>query len=130
MFENKVNVDNPSKIQFDLELTDPELTRLTKLAGNDLKIKGFGAYDTLNNIMAGKHPMSGQWAKATDGPEGGRAFIIRTVVSIFRDAAREQLLRDNKELKQRVNKRIREKRDAFRGFKGFVIPRIGTGIGQ
>ena len=130
MFENKINIDKPSKIQFDLELTPRELTHFTKLAGNELKIKGAGAYDTLNNIMAGSHPMSGQWAKATDGPEGGRAFIVRTVVTIFRDAARETVLKENKELRQRVNKRLREKRDAFKGFKGFVIPSIGIGIGR
>jgi len=122
MFENKVNVDKPSKIQFDIELSPSELTRFTKLAGNEFKINGDGAYDTLNSIIAGKHALSGVWAVGSDGEEGSRALIIRKVIETFRAAAREEILRENDELRQRRDKRIRDKQDALLG--------ISIGIGE
>jgi len=122
MFENKVNVDKPSKIQFDIELTPSELTHFTKLAGNGFKINGEGAYDTLNSIMAGKHALSGVWAAGSDGEEGSRALIIRKVIESFREAARVEILRENDELRQRRDKRIRDKQDALLG--------VSIGIGE
>ena len=122
MFENKINVDTPGNVQFDLELDPFEHYRFKKLAGNELKVQGKGAYDTLNAIIAGKHPGSAAWAIASDGPEGGRSVIIKSIITGFRDAARTQILRENKELRTKVETRNREKRDALRG-----VPSIGIG---
>ena len=122
MFENKINVDKPSKVQWDIELSPAELTRFTKLAGNELKVDGEGAYDTLNSIIAGKHALSGRWAGGSDGSEGSRALIIRKVIESFREFAREEFISENDEVRQRRDKRIRDKQDALLG--------VSIGIGE
>lgn len=97
---NEVALKMPSRVLGGVELTQHEHDALVRLAGNELKdpSTGLGAFDTLNAIVTGNHPLSGAYANATDGPEGGKALIIRQTVGAFRELARLQVQRDIPEL--------------------------------
>jgi hypothetical protein len=122
MFQNKINVDIPDRIQRDVEMDPFEHARFKKLAGNDLKVGGLGAYDTLNAIIEGKHALSSRWAIQTDGPEGGRSIIIKAVIQGFREAALQKMIREDEVFGAKVKDRISQKQDALRGG-----PTIGIG---
>jgi hypothetical protein len=68
-----------------------------RLAGNDLKLSqygGLGAFDYLNAVVTGQHFMSGRYAMASDGPEGGKAAFIQNTISTYRKAAQQQIMAD------------------------------------
>lgn len=103
LWNNQVEIQMPSPVQWGdkdnsgVQLTPKEYTRFVKLAGNELKdpSTGLGLYDTLNAIMEGKHVESLDWQQATDGPFGGRAMIVRNLMSTFQEAAKNQLLQES-----------------------------------
>lgn len=115
LLANKVNVEMPSKTQFDIELTPKEYSEFVEDAGNRLKMPGTnkGLYDTLNAMIGGKHRLSGQWQTATDGPEGGRSIIVRSLIQAFRDLARGKMAKDV-EFSKKIKTKVREKSDAVR----------------
>jgi len=77
----------------------PEIySEYIELAGNGLKIDGMGAKDTLNAIVEGRHALSGDYEMASDGAEGGKARIIKNIVTRYRSAARAELLSRHPEL--------------------------------
>jgi hypothetical protein len=45
----------------------------------------------LNAIVTGAHPQSILYELASDGPEGGKAIMIREIVNSFRAMARQQV---------------------------------------
>jgi hypothetical protein len=65
----------------------------TRLAGNDLKhlAWGVGAKDFLNQVVSGRHPLSGIYEMMSD--ETRREFISNTV-SDYRKMAQQQILND------------------------------------
>ncbi|MDZ4254239.1 MAG: hypothetical protein U1A72_16855, partial [Sulfuritalea sp.] len=111
MFENRVAVTMPTRATMGVELTPHQYSRFVELAGNAVKdpATGLGAYDTLNAVIAGGHPLSGRWAAATDGPEGGRSLIVRRVVQSLREAARAKMIEEFPELRLRVEDRFEER---------------------
>ena len=111
MIDNRIPVQMPTKVVFGTELTPKEYDRFVELAGNGLKdpSTGMGAYDTLNAIIDGKHNLSGQWQSASDGPQGGRSIMIRTVIQSFRDAARAKVVEEFPDLRARVGGRMEER---------------------
>jgi hypothetical protein len=115
MVKNKVEVSMPAKAQLGVELNPKEYWRFVELAGNALKdpATGMGAKDTLEAVIGGKHPLSAQWQDATDGPEGGRALIIKSVIQGFRRAAQAKLLEEFPDLKLRVEDRALERGGAL-----------------
>jgi len=84
--------------------------RYVELSGNSTKdlVTGLGAFDELNALVEGAHPLSGVYASATDGPEGGKVDMIQGIIAKHRVLARNQLLEDFPELKALVDQHQRE----------------------
>lgn len=114
LFENRVNIEKPAVTRNGVELTPQQYDRYVELAGNALKGPlGLGLYDTLNAIIEGRHPQSQQWNRLTDGPEGGRAAVVKNYVAAFREMAWAQLLQEDPELMNRFRARTMEKARAL-----------------
>ena len=84
-----------------LQLTPTQLDRLRELAGNGMKDEnGLGAKDALNALVAGKHPdsdMQDSWNQAT--PEA-RALTVLKIYNASKSGAKQQLLRENTDLRE------------------------------
>lgn len=95
-----------------VKLEPAEYLRYVQLAGNELKLAGrtyqvkgdknfvessMGAKDLIEAVIKGTHPDKQRvelYKNSTDGPDGGKALMIRTFVTTFRDAARKRMLQD------------------------------------
>lgn len=96
------NVTMPTKkvgfdgVTVDLGQYPKAYSRYVELAGNELKHPAWklGAKDLLNAIVTGKHPLSVVYNMRSDGPEGGKDFFIRDIMSKYRDLARTQLRKE------------------------------------
>lgn len=99
--EHQVPIQMPSRSLDGVPMEPQEYDALVRLAGNELKdpATGMGARDTLNAIVTGNHPLSEAYQRATGGPEGGKAKVIRETVNAFRAMAREQVQLDFPELR-------------------------------
>ena len=103
--DNEVPLQMPSKVQWGedenggIELTPWEYDRFIQLAGNGAKdpVYGLGWYDTMNAIILGRHPLSGDWARATDGPNGGKAAMTQGLAQMFRSFAKAQLEQESRD---------------------------------
>lgn len=86
--------------------------RYQALAGNEYKSPawGMGAKDLLNAIVSGNHPLSAVYNLKSDGPDGGKADMIRDLMNQYRNQAKQQLLQENPELQQKVNDKLEAKR--------------------
>lgn len=71
-----------------------------RLAGNDLKLpqyEGLGAKDFLDRVVSGQSPTwSALYNMQGDGPDGGKAKFIQTVIQDYRKAAAGKILSDPK----------------------------------
>lgn len=121
IWENKVGIKMPRRTQEDVQLSNVEYYRFNKLAGNEAKdpSTGMGLYDSLNAIIAGRHPLSAQWQNGTDGPEGSRAMMVKDMINNFRNLAKFQLKAENPEYSEKVRARQRE---VFKSRLGFEAP--------
>jgi hypothetical protein len=87
------------RVTWGVRLTPEERARYAELAGNGLKDPGtgLGMWETLGHIIA-----SPDYQAQSEGPDGGKAQILRDVVQGFREAARGQLLDEFPELRRRT----------------------------
>ena len=106
--ENEVNVSMPRRSigtgNFSIELNAEEYDRYVVLAGKELKMpytnlktgktKDLNLHKYLQSMMA-----SDMYQSASEGPDGGRAMLITTIVNAFRDGARATLLDESEALK-------------------------------
>lgn len=103
ILNNEVNVTLPQRRMgsgnFSIELGGEEYDRYVVLAGKETKVmyndKEYGLRGYLNQVMR-----SDIYRSATEGPDGGRATLIRSVVNAFRDKARLELLEEFPALKE------------------------------
>jgi hypothetical protein len=97
MPQRKTNFDG---VTVDLGKYPAAYSRYVELAGNELKHPAWklGAKDLLNQVVSGQHPLSAVYRLRSDGPEGGKDFFIRGVVSDYREMARRQLLKEYPDL--------------------------------
>lgn len=117
MLRLEAPVSMPSKrvvfdgVTVDLDRYPGVYSRYLELAGNELKHPAWrlGAKDYLNALVTGKHPMSQIYRIRSDGPDGGKADMIASVVSDYRKLARDQLLKEYPELRDEVRERKAEK---------------------
>lgn len=68
-------------------------------------------------MVSGTHPQPGvneMYRTATDGPDGGKALLIRTILLKYRDAARLQLVNDFPTLRAAIAERKRLAQEAVR----------------
>lgn len=103
-------------ISVSVQLSPKQYDRLQVLAGNELKgSDGFGAKDTLNALVEGRHPSAGlqrQWDEAT--PEL-RAMEVSSIIHKYQAAAKEQLLQDDPKLRAMVEYGLRARAGALTG---------------
>jgi len=95
-WENQVPLKMPAKTQLGVDMSDDPANyeKFVMLAGNYAKIHGKGWYDRMNDIMEGNDKLSGAWAKGTDGPNGMRAYIARSLIQEYRKAAQLEMMKD------------------------------------
>ncbi|MCF1458352.1 MAG: hypothetical protein LPH21_12580 [Shewanella sp.] len=102
-------------VNVDMERYPRAWERLKVLAGNEATttalgvpidpITNKGAMDTLNLIAQGKHPGYPIYSLLTDGSDGGKAQLIQKVISDFRRAAKEHILKEFPEIAQEVREK-------------------------
>lgn len=93
----------------DLTKNPRAYSRYVQLAGNETKIGDAGLMDTLNAIISGEHAYSESYENLTDGPDGSKAMLIDRYVSLYREAAKRQLLEEFPELRDEVERKQAEK---------------------
>jgi hypothetical protein len=87
---------------------DPQVySRYVQLAGNDYKDPawGQGAHDMLNDLVTGKSPLSPIYNMKSDGPDGGKAEMIRTIMNQYKDGAKRQLVSEFPKLQQEIEQK-------------------------
>ena len=67
-------------------LTPAEYDLYVRLAGNQLKLQGQGLHDRLAELI-----QSPRYQDQTNGPDGGKAYMIRKTVQVYRQAAEARL---------------------------------------
>jgi hypothetical protein len=91
---------------------DPAIySRYVELAGNGYKDPawGLGAKDLLNQVVSGNHPLSSIYNMKSDGPDGGKADMIRSLMNQYRDGAKRQLLQEYPKLQEEVTQKAQDK---------------------
>jgi len=95
----RVPVAMPSRKIDGVELTPQEYDRYVLLAGGEAKAPytNMGLKETLEDMMKG-------WAyqAQSDGPDGGKALMIKSMVHVFREVAQHQLMKEFPELADAV----------------------------
>lgn len=96
----------PTKQIMGIELNPDEYWRYTVLAGNEAKnpATGQGLKDALTELI--KSP---EYKRMSDGPDGGKSYIIRRYVQEYRELARAQMLEEFPELKDLILIKAQEK---------------------
>lgn len=96
---------NAPSVTVDLR-SRPELwTRYVELAGNEAKLPlvgDLGAKDFLNRLVTGKHELAPGYAQLSDD---GKERYLRQVIDAYRELARDQLLKENPDLRAEVRTR-------------------------
>lgn len=91
---------------------DPEMySRYVELAGNGYKdpAYGLGAKDMLNQLVSGNSPLSPVYNMKSDGPDGGKAGMIRSIMEQYRDGAKRQLLQEYPKLQEEVTQKTQDR---------------------
>ena len=81
--------------------------RFVELQGNALKHPAFGMgqKDYLDKLVSGKVPDSIIYKQATDGPDGTKAEMIRSISRSYRELAKQQVLSEKEDLDRHVTER-------------------------
>jgi len=112
MFENEMNITMPRRIlgqkKYKVELDGEQYDRYVMLTGKELtlpyknpktgKSRNLNLHDYLKNVM-----MTNEYQDATKGPEGGKSFIVKNIVNMFKQVAKEELKNEFPELKDKFD---------------------------
>ncbi len=117
IINNDIDIRLPRKTmgsgRFAVELTPEEYDRYVFLAGQGITIKGRSLKQHLEEkVIASKAYQSD---RASKGPDGARALLIRNIIGKFRDAAKIQLLKEYPDLANSLGEARIEKRKALVG---------------
>lgn len=115
----RLPLNMPGKDIQGTRMTPQEYATFVKLAGDGVAdpATGLTAKGTLDAMVSGTHPQPGvneMYRTATDGPDGGKALLIRTILLKYRDAARLQLVNDFPTLRAAIAERKRLAQEAVR----------------
>lgn len=110
------NITTPTRMQsfgkspgarIDMAQYPQAYSRLLELAGNELKSPawGKGAKDMLNDLVTGRSPLSAVYNIHSDGPEGGKEMMIRSILNQYRDLAKKQVLSEFPKLRDAVEQK-------------------------
>ena len=94
-----------------VKLTAHEYHRYVVLAGNEFKDPStrLGLKDTIDKLVDGTHPLSSTYKRASDGKDGGKALLIKRLVTGFREQAKIQLMQEIPELRDLVEDQQRKR---------------------
>jgi hypothetical protein len=110
ILDNKVEISMPARSIDGVELTPHEYSRYVELAGNKAKgPDGLGLKDKLDRIIN-----TSQFKGATDGPDGGKALLIKKYVQAYRGIARAQLAKEIPALAEQLERAKKERAQALR----------------
>jgi hypothetical protein len=124
--ENEINITRPKRKllqgNFAIELSPDEYNRYVLLAGKEFKVdfknpktgmkKKLGLKNYLKETMK-----TDIYLDATEGPDGGRSVIVKSVVSDFRNGAKGQLFREFPALNEEYIYQMQLKQEAKMGVK-------------
>lgn len=102
IWRNRVSLQMPARSIKGVELTAEEYSRYVELAGQPAKAH-------LERRMK-----TGFYKRQSDGPDGGKALIIKEVFSAYRQDAQRHLIDEFPELKAQIKKRLDEEGEALR----------------
>lgn len=102
----RVPLSMPSRQISGVELLPEEYGRYVELAGNAFKNPqtGLGLKETLEQLLDDPN-----YQRQSDGPEGGKALIIRNLVLAFRQAAQAQLIEEFPALRLAIEEQTMER---------------------
>jgi hypothetical protein len=94
-----VHIGSPPRQIDGVPLQAAEYDRYLELAGHAAKDPntGLGLKDTLEKLIK-----TDQYKRRSDGEDGAKAYMLKDVVVAFRKLARQQLLAENRELRDLV----------------------------
>lgn len=106
MIGNDVAVSMPQRSIKGVDLTAQEYDRYVQLAGSELKSpgSGLGCKEALAAMI--KTP---EYQRQSEGPDGGRAYMIKQVIQTYRRAAEAQMFEEFPELKDLIVAGYQEK---------------------
>src|SRR5690606_10111246 len=124
-----LSIRMPERAIGEVPLSGEEYARYVALAGNELKNPdtGLGMRETVEAILDGSYPDRGvveDYQAATDGPDGGKALIFHRIVSMFREAARQEMLKPDGEFPEVAALNEELKRFKLESRSGDTIPRM------
>lgn len=111
----EMSLDKPRKtLNFgggQVELDSWQYDRLAELAGNGAKDEntGLGFGDTVRALATGAHPQSTVYAQQTDGPDGGKAMLIKQYQRTYLEMAKSLLIKEYPEVEDALKASIAEK---------------------
>lgn len=106
-----VNLDRyPAEYDRWTQLQGQEITETVygaPISAGGFVSSGKGLMDELNMLTSGKHPNypKEMYGMLSDGPDGGKANLLRQVINAYRDAAKEYLLAESPTLRAEVDSR-------------------------
>lgn len=111
-------------ITIDMEEYPKAWERLKELAGNAATKNKYGApidpvtqkglMDNLNLVVQDKHAGYPMYKYMSDGPDGGKALLIRSIIEKYRNEAKDLVMEEYPELKAEVEvKKAEQKRYTF-----------------
>lgn len=93
-----------------MQLNPQEWDRYVVLAGNEAKApNGLGCKDALEKLVG-----SSEYKKQSEGPEGGRALLIRRTIDAYRELARSHMVKEFPDLGPLIEEVARRKGEALR----------------
>lgn len=110
----EVPVSMPPRQIMGVELSPHEYSRYVELAGNAAKgNQNRGLKDELARLFK-----SSTYLKQTDGPDGGKALMVRETISAYRGLARNMMIKEFPELEQLVKQKLTEKKELLTPRRG------------
>lgn len=93
-----------------VELTPEQHSRFLEIMGQEIKTGGKNLKDTLNDMIESPH-----YQDLSDGPMGGKAFMLSRVVHQYREQAKHYLLNEDVDVRAKVMGLKTKKREARTG---------------
>ena len=73
--------------------------------------------DAISRLIGGD-----EYRRQTDGPDGGKALLVRATVEAYKAGARAQLLRESPGLERAITEKTRERAEKLTPKPGAVLP--------
>lgn len=113
-------------VSIDLRQFPEAYSRYVELAGNALTEDQYGTpldpftngglMDSLNYLVSGDSPLSSEYERRSDGEDGDKAVMIRSIVSRYRQAAKVRVLQEFPEVRAVYNDRVAKNRSVNAGY--------------